>query len=663
MTPLDAVAAAIRERLLAGQPAPLPGLGTLVRHHVSARIEEQPGGRRVLLPPGETVGLIPTEPGHAPLEQAFARFRGAESEPGDYGRAMDQIEGRLAATGEVRLPGVGLLRRTSGGVVLGVEADLLSTVNRTYEGLTPVRTDASSPAAPTRPASPPAATTPPAPDIPSPEPTPHDSDLEDAAPSEPQASPPSPSSSAFLDDDLLDEAFDDVLPVPFGSPDSPPLDEILPTTPPDHDEDEWAADTWTAPVAAPPPDLESIDDALEDDIEDADFVVVEPAAPEPSLSQDDADDALGDILEDEIAGDAESEHANDDVSESLDASVEDASVEDAPVEDAPVEANAFERDDLEDEPVGGDHLEGALPALEADPEPLPPSPALEDVDSTPVVVPVAAPAAALAATPAAEAVEFAPERPRAPFKPTERRRFPWVLVLILLLAILGVLAFEFWPRLSGGAPDTAQPSPALEAEASDASFTPEGADSLDLEDVAVNDPGLEDATVAETLLADTDVTEVVPTETLVSQPQPPPASPASTARPAAQRAASRSEPAIRPGLGQAPEARVAITPPVLVGLGESDRRSLSGRAPIQSSADAWTFIVLSTASSEEARRLSGRYARSGYRTSVIETERRGRRMYRVAIGQFGTRSDALRLRDRLPPQAPDDTWALDLQTL
>ena len=63
MTPLDAVAAALRERLLAGRPAPLPGLGTLVRQHVPSRVEERPDGTRVLLPPGETIGLGPAKEG------------------------------------------------------------------------------------------------------------------------------------------------------------------------------------------------------------------------------------------------------------------------------------------------------------------------------------------------------------------------------------------------------------------------------------------------------------------------------------------------------------------------------------------------------------------------------------------------------------------------
>ena len=142
MTSSAAVAAAIRQRLLEGRPAPLRGLGTLVRQHVPSRVEERPDGSRMLLPPGETIGLAADAGAQESLAASYARFRGvpdAEAERA-YGEAMDQIEARLAATGEVRLPGVGLLRRTSGGVVLGVEADLLQAVNRTYEGLRPVQT-------------------------------------------------------------------------------------------------------------------------------------------------------------------------------------------------------------------------------------------------------------------------------------------------------------------------------------------------------------------------------------------------------------------------------------------------------------------------------------------------------------------------------------------
>ena len=71
-------------------------------------------------------------------------------------------------------------------------------------------------------------------------------------------------------------------------------------------------------------------------------------------------------------------------------------------------------------------------------------------------------------------------------------------------------------------------------------------------------------------------------------------------------------------------------------------------------------MVLSTSSREEAEALRDRYRRAGYRSSVL-TARGGQ--FRVCVGQFPTRDDAIRLRNRLPPQAPADTWALYLETL
>lgn len=79
-------------------------------------------------------------------------------------------------------------------------------------------------------------------------------------------------------------------------------------------------------------------------------------------------------------------------------------------------------------------------------------------------------------------------------------------------------------------------------------------------------------------------------------------------------------------------------------------------------ADAWTFIVLSTPSRDIAQALATRYATAGYRTAVLEVPGSSRR-YRVAVGQFDSKEQANRLRDRLPPQAPPDTWVLNLRTL
>ena len=702
MTPLDAVAAAIRERLLAGQPAPLPGLGTLIRQHVSARIQEQPNGKRVLLPPGETVSLVPTEAGHTSLEHAFARFRGADSDASadDYNRAMDQIEGRLAAIGEAKLPGVGLLRRTSSGIVLGVEADLLAAVNRTYEGLSPVRTDASETSTQsqktTAPAPPPPAA--PAPvELPTEPPAPTSADLEDEAAhpkaSHPQesdleAEPPtppettSPSASSFLDDDLLDEAFDDVLPVPFGSPQSPPLSELLPDTPGDDEADDaWASETWTAPAAGPPPDLEAIDDDIDLDIEDADFEVVQPEDPTPAFEH--LDPETDDFEDTDDPFDLDSIDLEGDLGVSVTPDLEDVLVEDEerPDSDLDVTGPANEPrplvSGLEDEPEPISGLEDDRSALAA----------LFEDDSDDEVPPLAIPAAASPApgamtssepvlvervAPTAEPVRVRPT----PSRPSERRRFPWVLAGILLLAIVAVVAFEYWPRATSDTdtPAEQEVAPLPETQTSTVLFTPDstnGIDSLgadaafDLEDGG----GLEGVDLRED--ENTDILPIEPFAT-ASSARAVDGAPATglqaqqaarSQQPSGARTAPRSEPATRPGLGLAPQSRMAITPPVLAGLSASDRESLSGRSPVRSSADAWTFVVLSTPADAEARRLSERYRLSGYRTTVIEVESGGRAMYRVAVGQFSSRSDALRLRDRLPPQAPDDTWPLDLQTL
>ena len=115
--------------------------------------------------------------------------------------------------------------------------------------------------------------------------------------------------------------------------------------------------------------------------------------------------------------------------------------------------------------------------------------------------------------------------------------------------------------------------------------------------------------------------------------------------------------------GPAPPAAGAALPPLVADLPVPDQRALAGGDPIRPDADAWTFVVLSTPSREAADALHARFASAGYRTSVLTASRSGGPMYRLAVGQFESRDDAERLRDRLSPLAPADTWALDLRTL
>ena len=96
MTPLAALALAIRDRLVAGAPAPLPGLGTLGRAHVSARVHTDAGGRRVLMPPGEAVaeespveaadGAEPHDEDGAAPEASAANARASSSLPAWMGK-------------------------------------------------------------------------------------------------------------------------------------------------------------------------------------------------------------------------------------------------------------------------------------------------------------------------------------------------------------------------------------------------------------------------------------------------------------------------------------------------------------------------------------------------------------------------------------------------
>ncbi len=594
MTPLDAVAAAIRERLLAGRPAPLPGLGTLVRQHVSARVEERADGSRVLLPPGETIGLAGSDVEHESLAPAFGRLQALDRDAADlaYADAMDQIEARLAATGEVRLSGVGLLRRTSGGVVLGVEADLLAAVNRTYEGLVPV---GAAPARPPRPAPPDADAPPPEPPTPSasgsaaPDDEPDslvadDSPIRDLSPDpgspfEPPASPDpqsedspgtplSPADVSFVDDDALDADLDDVLAVPFGE--GPGLSEVLPPTPPDR---------------APEPDDPASVPMPADDWEDEETWTT-PLASRPSLGGEDH------IEDAEVVSDDE----------------------DAPAPDQPTEPEPTEPEPGEPAPMGPSRELAALldePAAPAAGE----FTGLGPFGDNPPALPVE-PVSDDAELPFADD----PEAPAPPPAPTAEAgsRFPWWLLTLVLLLLAGLAVAWLWPRL------TADPAPRPSAERA--------------------------PTLVPTAPTPADDASALDDRSAAARPTP--AAPGPDA----------AEPPDSPPPDRAPAAG-ALLPPRVAGLPPADVQSLSSREPVRADADAWTWVVLSTPDRDRATTLHARYRAAGYRTAVLASNRGARTMYRLAVGQFASRQDAVRLRDRLPPDAPADTWALDLRTL
>lgn len=743
MTPLDAVAAAIRERLLAGQPAPLPGLGTLVRTHVSARVEERADGKRVLLPPGETIGLAPTEPGHESLASAFGRFR--EGTPAqaqaEYSKAMDQVEALLSATGEVRLPGVGLLRRTSGGVVLGVEADLLAAVNRTYEGLSPVgaglpTASAPQPAPPAPRAPVPPATAPPAP--PAPEPA-------DAAP---DAAPPSPPRPDRLPWEAAEGAMNEALSA--DQPDEPASPAEDADTPPQHDpfEDELLEDAFleSEALASENPEDTLADEhederAVQDSAEEPDEAPASqdtpplsfgdgavsrppmdhpPEAPSPSPAGQEAPDAP---TEDEpaqvVTPDPSPTEAFADQEPSTEApSDPDASPDPlSPLDGAFLDDEALDEafDDVFQAPFGSPEappLAEVLPQTPPDRDPLSstddwerdtwtsplastPSDddlsagsAIEEAEFT--VLPATSPEAEMNAA----LVDLAPEpepvvaAPPSIIVPSEnevvvrdeepRRRSWWWLVVLLLLAALAAAAFFFWPEIRAlVSPDptsqqtvgtSAAPAPsdralvsAIDAEQDSAALATGDTlgDELDALDEAVR---AADATFAEAAI--TEPTEPA-VDLTVPEPRPSRAADTSPAPPASRQA----EPATRPRASGAPSTSSAgggavnVAPPVITGLSRAEATALSSRQPVERGADAWTLVVFSTPSRADAQATHARYARAGYRTTILSVTVRGTTQHRVAVGQFGSRADAIRLRNRLPPEAPADTWPLDLQTL
>ncbi|HEX8297605.1 MAG TPA: hypothetical protein VF594_00480, partial [Rubricoccaceae bacterium] len=186
--------------------APLPGIGTLARAHVSARIAVGPGGERVLMPPGEAVRLLPRTSDPTDLAQAFARHIGAPPEAAAPALrdAVDQLDARLAITGDARLGTIGAFQRTSSGIRFAAAPEILAAVNRAYEGLAPVPVAAEAPPAPRPVAPPPPAAPAPVPPAPTgPDEPPGAVDiLLDLIVNEPAEAtpPPSPAQSAFVEE-------------------------------------------------------------------------------------------------------------------------------------------------------------------------------------------------------------------------------------------------------------------------------------------------------------------------------------------------------------------------------------------------------------------------------------------------------------------------------
>ena len=244
------------------------------------------------------------------------------------------------------------------------------------------------------------------------------------------------------------------------------------------------------------------------------------------------------------------------------------------------------------------------------------------------------------------------DAPRPVTPPTEDRWFSMGSLLLLAVSLAAIAAAATWPRFAG-TPPTPEPVPGRGVfgdtlgDAAEAAFRERG--SLDADSTAAtpsaDSPAASaplpssDATAPEAQSAD-DTPDAVP----------PPAEPESAPAPAERRT-----------LGVAPPAGTAILPPRVAGLPQRQTRALASRERL-ARGDAFTWVVLSTPGRAEADALVQRYRQSGYRAGVVTTTAAGRTTHRVGVGQFGSRDDARAVRNRLPPQAPADTWLLDLSS-
>ena len=653
MTAFDALAAAIRERLISGRPAPLPGLGTLVRQHVSARIEERPDGTRVLLPPGETIGLAPTEASHESLATSFGRLQAlpeAEAD-GAYARAMDQLEARLAAMGEVRLPGVGLLRRTSGGVVLGVEAELLSAVNRAFEGLTPVGADPAAERPPVEPDTPseeeatiaePESSSDPIADAPEEE-APVEADPESAlgvSPFEAQSSeadeapavadasgffatPPTPEPTPASD--LEAEAADDSsseapaseateVEEPDVEAEPPPLPEAADEEP---DADEATPEVEDEAMAVP-------FGAPEDDVSTNAFPPTPPEA-DPSLNVHEDPPAETSLADEDWASETWTAGAGASASGLLGAErndlIEDADFEVLPPNDGPPPIETVSPD-AELEALFASAPEADVDVTAPPVEPPPP----ETADVPP-------PVTALTPDPTPSEDETA----------TPSRGLGW-LVGLLLLALLVAAAVWWWSSTQSDPGDAVPQEPVLESVASEATTDPETGSSDSVASPAAAVTGAP-ASGASPSGGSSSGSSSAGTPSGDGAPAAAPPTEAATAS-APSRAASGT----------------AVSPPRLDGLDEGDRRALAG-GPIDPAMGGWTIVVASLRSESAAEAESALYREAGYRTGVFAPTERGQTRHRVGVGQFGSEAHAHRLMDRLPPRAPADAWLLNLRSL
>lgn len=287
-------------------------------------------------------------------------------------------------------------------------------------------------------------------------------------------------------------------------------------------------------------------------------------------------------------------------------------------------------------------------------------------------------AASLAPPPAAVAPSgVAPEAPRtAPPPAAERSRLEQdegtpTRTLVLVGTLLALVALAAWllSRRGDEAPPVADDRPAPAAPLA----TP-APDSTVSDSLAAADDSLDArADIAEAPVDDApagdDYADAGPPADeprATRPPAPRPAAAAPVTRPPAARTPARPPATPDPAPPPAPARPVppANTPSPQPGAPPLPTPAASpwgmrGAGGIDLTAGGATWIVASS-SAADARMRAERYRALGFRADVITATVNGRRVHRVAVGQFASTADATSARAELPDDAPADAWVLRL---
>lgn len=751
MATFSALSAAIRDRLLADDAAPLPSFGTLRRVRVPARVQAQSDGSRILQPPSESLRLVlGPEPDAGPMAIALARHMGLPISGGPKALLdhVEQLEAMLAVKGEVELEGVGIIRRSDRGLLFGPEPSLLAAINEAYQGLSNVGSasdDAAQPLAPEEVAPVEAETL--EPEV-----------MEVAELTSAEAYPPPPPALASSAETTTNSFASEV----NADPEVREALEDSARLEPSGDGLHTASDLDAFVITgSDDSDLSSLSNILKHDVQAAaDLLEVDAALhTDDGASEDDAHQqhpteekdvsakwppsAPGDPLLDESV-------LNETASLEPEATLP---VPAAPVDDPehdpsapPADVSEFENGPEIEPPLeepdtpeagtlpspgsvsvppdGGATIEEIYPPtpLDAPDDPVDElladiwttgAPAASDLGIATVLDPSASTSSEPSATanPSTSIVRSSEPPPRhvsttndpdadgilgsshhpdgLPMMPVgwtpsgdfddnyeddappRRSVLPWILGLVVIASLIVAAVFA-WPRFVASrttepAASTPEP-PAADASPSDAEL---GADLARLD--AFVDDSLA-ATEAESfpevsLLdgADPQTAAVLSQESSRSGTSSRPTTDSSPRSASRATTGNREPTQQRESAGSvtpSPRGGGSATPlaPDVSGLPLNLARGLAGAAPIQLDAVGFTWVVVSITNRTEAEEMVARYRRAGFRSRVIEASVGNLTVYRVAVGQFETRDDALAVRNRLPSDIrdSDDIWTMNL---